>query len=462
MITLLKKYYASISYEFTFLVLAGVFGLLFVFITPPFQSPDEPNHYFRAYQISTGGFLGVIKNNSYGGFVPQQLEDFVKFEMTSDQGSIHTHRDRKFPREKITQGFRLAKDVDHFKFLGFANTASYPFLFYIPQSLGILLGKFFASSALGIFYWGRIMGLFVYLIAGFVVIRKVKPYQEIFFVALLLPMALSQASMITADSVSIIGAVAGTAFFITQKHNKESLTFLNLKKYLLVACMLGCIKPVYSLVVGLVIIVPWNPEYSRSKNIALRVLVVGVTALLALSIITIGKSVSFTLRNDIIINASQQLHNVLIHPLKFGWLVSTSFIHSFSGYFHQVVGTFGWLDTSMKSWMYTLGGLLLTGSIVTKQDREVSYTNYQKALIWIIPIGAIFATYLFLFLTWNAVDAWTLEGFQGRYILPVIPLILFAIRKTLPFRISIPKQFFIIGATILLVGAIVVLHTRFY
>jgi Predicted membrane protein (DUF2142) len=32
--------------------LAG--GLLLVFVTPPFQVPDEPAHFFRAYQVATG------------------------------------------------------------------------------------------------------------------------------------------------------------------------------------------------------------------------------------------------------------------------------------------------------------------------------------------------------------------------------------------------------------------------
>jgi hypothetical protein len=35
-----------------FLPFAIVFGLVMTFLTPPFQSPDEPAHFFRAYQVS--------------------------------------------------------------------------------------------------------------------------------------------------------------------------------------------------------------------------------------------------------------------------------------------------------------------------------------------------------------------------------------------------------------------------
>ena len=37
-----------------FLPLAWIFGTLFALITPPFQVPDEFQHFYRAYQVSEG------------------------------------------------------------------------------------------------------------------------------------------------------------------------------------------------------------------------------------------------------------------------------------------------------------------------------------------------------------------------------------------------------------------------
>ena len=37
--------------------LALLFGSIFVFLIPPFQSPDEPNHFLRAFQVSEGVFF---------------------------------------------------------------------------------------------------------------------------------------------------------------------------------------------------------------------------------------------------------------------------------------------------------------------------------------------------------------------------------------------------------------------
>lgn len=47
--------------ENIFILFALLFGLLFVFVTPPFQSVDEQAHFFRAYGISSGQFVAHKK-----------------------------------------------------------------------------------------------------------------------------------------------------------------------------------------------------------------------------------------------------------------------------------------------------------------------------------------------------------------------------------------------------------------
>ena len=43
------------------------FGFVLLLIVPPFQSPDEYNHFYRAFQVSEGHwFPEKIKNNRLG------------------------------------------------------------------------------------------------------------------------------------------------------------------------------------------------------------------------------------------------------------------------------------------------------------------------------------------------------------------------------------------------------------
>ncbi len=57
-----------IKIENIFFIFALVFGFLFIFITPPFQSVDENFHFYRAYGIASGDFVAKKKDFSVGSF----------------------------------------------------------------------------------------------------------------------------------------------------------------------------------------------------------------------------------------------------------------------------------------------------------------------------------------------------------------------------------------------------------
>lgn len=61
--------------EKAFLIIGLIFGILFLLVVPPFQVPDEPNHFFRAYQLSEGEIIGEKQDNNAGGLVPKSLVD---------------------------------------------------------------------------------------------------------------------------------------------------------------------------------------------------------------------------------------------------------------------------------------------------------------------------------------------------------------------------------------------------
>ena len=49
-----KFFYLFLTPEKAYLFLGLIFGILFLMITPPFQVPDEPQHFYRAFHVSEG------------------------------------------------------------------------------------------------------------------------------------------------------------------------------------------------------------------------------------------------------------------------------------------------------------------------------------------------------------------------------------------------------------------------
>ena len=57
-----------------FLITALFFGLIYIFIVPPFQSPDEGHHLYRAYHLAEGHWFGEqTEDNRFGGKLPENL-----------------------------------------------------------------------------------------------------------------------------------------------------------------------------------------------------------------------------------------------------------------------------------------------------------------------------------------------------------------------------------------------------
>src|SRR4051812_45562025 len=75
--------------DLVFAVLAGVFGLAILLVNAPFQAPDESDHYYRAYQVSEGGWVATRINESAGGHLPEPVHD------VTDVGPIPFHPDNK-------------------------------------------------------------------------------------------------------------------------------------------------------------------------------------------------------------------------------------------------------------------------------------------------------------------------------------------------------------------------------
>ena len=66
-------------------LIIGLIGVLgFAFITPPFQGPDEPEHYIRVQYIAHGHFIPVDAKNT-GASLPKSVGDTLRLTFYDDE-----------------------------------------------------------------------------------------------------------------------------------------------------------------------------------------------------------------------------------------------------------------------------------------------------------------------------------------------------------------------------------------
>ena len=61
----------NIKFIYLFLVVPII--MFQVFFTPPFQTPDSPNNFDRAYQVSNGLLIGRKLNSVSGGYLNNNI-----------------------------------------------------------------------------------------------------------------------------------------------------------------------------------------------------------------------------------------------------------------------------------------------------------------------------------------------------------------------------------------------------
>ena len=78
--------------EYKFLIIGFIIGCLFIFVVPPFQSPDEDSHFKKAYVISNGDFFPTTDNSISGFYLPIAMQDYIS-DKTSRMGDLDWKRD---------------------------------------------------------------------------------------------------------------------------------------------------------------------------------------------------------------------------------------------------------------------------------------------------------------------------------------------------------------------------------
>lgn len=171
--------------EYVFLVIALAWGVAQVFIVPPLQVPDEGDHWFRAWALTDGqltadrqGMItlpGVFARTAdlYTRLVERGLPISLE-----GQAGFSGYEDL-FNSPGPSGIVRVASRV-----------LSYGPVGYLPQAVGVGLGRLVGAPPLTCFYLARLGNLFAALALLFFAIRLAPFGKQLFVLLALLPMTM--------------------------------------------------------------------------------------------------------------------------------------------------------------------------------------------------------------------------------------------------------------------------------
>jgi uncharacterized membrane protein len=415
--------------EYIYLVVALVWGLALVVVTPPFQVPDEPAHFLRAWGLAEGQV-----------FPPRDIKETLPSNVFTlpSQFPVGPILDPSpytgYQSSKVLQ--LLKQPISRVHEVRFVQgTPSQNPLAYVPQAIGIWVAELARWSPMGAFYLARIFNLFAGLALVFLALRLVPFGKTMLLIVGLFPVTLSEMASVSPDSLMIGGAMLFTALVLNLS-SRTTIRDRDMGLVLGVGVLLLTVKPSYFPLVALVFMLR-RRQFASGKRfwiwvpgIAAAVLFVSIVAVLATPASPPGYP--FVAQAPIGADMMAQFRHVILHPLTFANAMLNTFGASGISYGYWMVGLLGWLTINVSQ----VAVLVLLGLIVVfiaGIEGEPPVGARRRSVLLLTWLAGSVSVCLALYGAFSVVGGSTVNGVQGRYFTPVLPLLLLGVSQ-LKFR----------------------------
>lgn len=418
-----------------FIAFALTSGLLYGLVTPPLQAPDEWNHLYRAWAIADGRDEPVRRDGSVGYMLPPELPALAKELAEPVVFNVQRHVEPA----KIRAALHAPAASGERAFVATPATAYLTSTIYLPQAAGIALGRALELSPLACLYLARLANLLAgtLLVAFAIAAEPRRPW--LMALVALAPMAGFLRASASPDVVTI-----GVAYWLTARIGSlalvqgASLSYRDAVVLLGASALFTPMKVVYAPLALAAWLIPDAAFGSRGTAWRWRLAQLVAIALPAWLASATAKSLAVPFRNDVRVNPGEQLALVLDAPLDFATIALADLIEFGPRYVAQIVGQLGWLAVSLPKW--TIVGCAAAIAFVWWAETRETLPPRAWLAVAAIVTAIVGGISLSQYLIWTGVGASTVDGVQGRYLLPVVPLAAWLLplrgpRSTLPSRL---------------------------
>ena len=396
-------------------------GVLLVALTPPFQVPDEPNHFYRAYQVSDGGLVPQRTADSVGGSLPRSLPRLAD----SVIGNVPFNPDVKPDLDVWRRAFATPLLPDDRIETTFPNTALTGPIAYLPQAIGIELGKIVRAPALVVFYFSRLSSVFLCVALTVLSIRWLPVRRWTCALLSLLPMVLFVRSSASSDGPTLALTMLALAICLRQADSGASAIRPGIQWPLFsVAGLLALGKPPYGAVTFLAFATPPRVFGGMKRYVStmLALTAVFVVAQGAWAVALRGRTALSAPGSD----PPAQMTYIADNPVDAAVFLVRNFTRSTPVLAYQAVGVLGWLDAPIPIPAAVFLGLV----VVLVALGEPFPTSALRSFRWLgAMIGLVGALTLHAmnYVWWTPPGAPYVAGIQGRHLLPFIPFLFLAV-----------------------------------
>lgn len=401
-----------------FVALALGFGFPLLLVSPPLTAPDEGRHLARVWTLAEGHWLVPAADRAT---VPRSL------------AWLEQEAERLWParvkgsRPPAALAALLARPLAPRERIAVRNLSVYGPVAYLPQLAVVAGARPLELRPAFAVYAGRAAGLLAFTALVALAIHLAPRRRSLLLLLGLLPMTLHQAASFSADAMTVGLGFVLVAAALRAACDEGRLPGRERAALWGVAALFGLTKPGYWPVAAVLALVPAR-RFAGAADQA-RFLLVSALAALVPSLLWFG----LASRADFAVQAvpgtdrSGQVAFVLAHPGAFLATLLATCAQNAGVWAQSFVGLLGRVDVPLPGLVHVLAGTaLLTACLADGADPPALSPARRLALAALALAGFVLVLG-FAYLTANPVGAPHVAGVQGRYFLPLAPLLAFAV-----------------------------------
>lgn len=404
--------FPSLDFSGFYLILAFLFGLAFVCVTPPNATPDEMAHQVKIVRVAQGNFFGV--NNTlkmpdiHSWYAPLDNSRMLNPPYNISDGEIKTITHRKMMCTPVMT--KVNNGVSSYSPLPYLLSA---LNYKISCSLDLSFGTYLYSS--------RIVSLIVSVMLVFFAIKITPDLRFVFFTVSMLPTVLYQFSAIAADSFLISLTIIYIACFYRYIRSNEGQYLI----LIFIASIGICFsKPAYAWIVAVSIPIIFLNGYKGNIPgiIKKSLFLIAIPCVVHILLLVTSKG-----STPHAVNFEENIQYLKNNPMSlFVEMYNVPFTFPFGdkwNLYESLIGKLGWLTIPLPKWCYFasfLNFVLIAFCGKNILSRKIGFYMVSLALASLV----IICLPLYIYATKQPFPA--VFGLQGRYFIPTLLIAMLA------------------------------------
>lgn len=414
-------------------------GILMSLVISIDTVPDEPSHMDTAYALSNE--ILRIPESKKPGYIYKRVEDINSDAEERQSLSVKNYE------WMYSRLYLLAKDKTLVECSARSNLANGGKVYYIPQALGISVGRLFSLGFLPTMMLGRLFSLLCYVMLTYFSLKKIPVGKVSLFLVGILPISLQQAASMSYDGMINAVALLYIAYNIHMFYNEEQVTIIDITVIALTGSLLATVKGgTYIPLCFLPLMLLWtrNRLQKKEKYCAISLVILFVFMFIKDRLLSIVSRLFVQQGEAIGGSGNQEIYTfgyLIRNPMRLLGLFTNTFHKQGDQQLRNLLGgNLAWRDININ-WYIIIFILLLLLLSCIRQEKERYITRTDKLYMGFLALSSFGLIELSMLLVWTPVTLNFITGVQGRYFIPFLLLILLCLRNSFfTIRKNIERQ----------------------